>query len=458
MIIDVNANQLDAVFLTSSGILRDSFSIVHQAPPSSPPVAPDNLVTNAISSTDVLLSWNDNSDDESGFDLQRSTDQTNWTSVATPGTNTSSVTDTGLEPETTYHYRILAVNSVGHSSPSNVATATTDAVPPFVNYSAVAETAVNGTVSGNFSATEFNDDSVQSIRESESGGKPTKRRSLLEHRWQFSIQAGANVSVHANAWSSGSDDGDEFAFSFSIDGGKSWQALFTVESIDPDHQISALLPSGTGGTVLIRVIDTDRTRGHRALDTVYVDELRVQVSTMAGSPPTAPDVLVATSETAHSVELSWNDNATDETGYAVERRASGGDWITLGNLAADSTGMTDWTVAPETTYEYRVLSFNGFGNSSFSNIANVTTGSGTGSGIVLTASGQKIKGVIHANLSWDFAVGDTVDIVRDGSVIDTVSDTTYTDNTGAKGGATLVYKVCEYGSDIECSNDATVAF
>ena len=450
MIIDVNDNQLDAVFLNSSGVIRDSFSIVHEAPPTSPPGAPDNLVATTLSATELSLSWNDNSDDESGFDLQRSTDQINWTSVAAPGRNVTSITDNNLESETTYHYRIFAENIVGSSPASNTASATTAVLPPYLNYAAVAETPVTGAVLGNFSTTVSNDGNVQSITESESGGKPTKRRSLLEHRWQFSIQAGTTASVHANAWSSGSSDGDKFEFSYSSDSGSNWQVLFTVDSTDSDNQVSALLPTGINGPVLIRVIDTDRTQGHRALDTIHIDELRIQVSTVTGNPPIAPDGLETTSVTAQSVGLKWNDKATDESGYAVERSTDGGSWISLGNLAADSTSMTDTSVSRVKTYDYRVLAFNAFGNSPYSETLTVTTASG----ILLTATGQKIKGVIHANLSWGFDV--TVDIYRDGYLLTNVKGTSYIDNTGVKGGATFVYKICD--STLECSNDATVAF
>jgi regulation of enolase protein 1 (concanavalin A-like superfamily) len=90
-----------------------------------PPAPPSNLVANAISSTQVSLSWSDNSSNETAFKIERSTDNINFVLVNTTGANNPSVIDTGLAANTLYYYRVRATNSAGSSSYSNVASVTT---------------------------------------------------------------------------------------------------------------------------------------------------------------------------------------------------------------------------------------------------------------------------------------------------------------------------------------------
>ena len=80
------------------------------------------------------------------------------------------------------------------------------------------------------------------------------------------------------------------------------------------------------------------------------------------------------------------------------------------------------------------------------------------SGITLTASGSKVKGLQKASLAWTGA-SSSVDIYRDGSRLTTVTGaTTYTDNIDRKGGGSYVYQVCNASSTTACSPTVTVSF
>ena len=72
---------------------------------------------------------------------------------------------------------------------------------------------------------------------------------------------------------------------------------------------------------------------------------------------------------------------------------------------------------------------------------------------------RQIKGRQNVDLTWSGAGSINVDIVRDGDVVATVANALgeYTDNIGAKGGATYTYAVCEAGTSI-CSEDTMVVF
>lgn len=101
----------------------------YYAIPGDPPTAASGLSAITISSSAIELSWTDNASDEIGFDIERSTDGVNFSSIASVGTDVTSYNDTGLNHSTLYSYRVIAFNSGGNASSSNIASASTLALP-----------------------------------------------------------------------------------------------------------------------------------------------------------------------------------------------------------------------------------------------------------------------------------------------------------------------------------------
>ena len=94
-------------------------------PPPTPPAAPGSLMASAVSKSQINLAWTDHSDNESGFQIEPSTDGNVFTQIATVGANVTSIANTGLKANKTYWYRVRAYNAVGASAYSNVVSATT---------------------------------------------------------------------------------------------------------------------------------------------------------------------------------------------------------------------------------------------------------------------------------------------------------------------------------------------
>ncbi len=87
--------------------------------------APSKLQATLTSGTQVDLSWIDNSNNESRFEIERKTEGEAYTKVASTAANVTSYLDTELELETGYCYRVRACNSFDCSSCSNEACVTT---------------------------------------------------------------------------------------------------------------------------------------------------------------------------------------------------------------------------------------------------------------------------------------------------------------------------------------------
>lgn len=94
-----------------------------------PPNSPSALAVVSTGPDQLGLSWTDNSSNELGFTVERSSMGSPFTSIAGLGADSTTFTDVGLKPATTYDYRVVATNSGGNSSYSNEATGTTSPAP-----------------------------------------------------------------------------------------------------------------------------------------------------------------------------------------------------------------------------------------------------------------------------------------------------------------------------------------
>ncbi len=85
------------------------------------------MTATATSSSQIILQWADNANNEDGFRIERCKGSgcTSFTEIGTVGQNVTSATNSGLSRNTTYTYRIRAYNSDGNSSYSNTASAKT---------------------------------------------------------------------------------------------------------------------------------------------------------------------------------------------------------------------------------------------------------------------------------------------------------------------------------------------
>ncbi len=124
--------KLTAVDISDNESLPSSqISVTTQTPDLTPPAAPTGLSATATGSGSINLNWNDNSEiDLAGYNVYRSLSSgfvpDSGNRVAENVTS-SDYSDSGLDPNTTYYYKVTAEDeSQNESGPSNEASATTD--------------------------------------------------------------------------------------------------------------------------------------------------------------------------------------------------------------------------------------------------------------------------------------------------------------------------------------------
>ena len=95
-------------------------TLTTQAPPVSPPSTPTGFNVTAASSSQINLAWTASTGSVEGYKIYR--DGTYLKYVTTTSTS-----DTGLSPSTTYCYSVTAYNAAGETTPGSQACATTQA-------------------------------------------------------------------------------------------------------------------------------------------------------------------------------------------------------------------------------------------------------------------------------------------------------------------------------------------
>ncbi|NVC93521.1 peptidase S8/S53 subtilisin kexin sedolisin [Vibrio natriegens] len=298
---------------TVTGGVLNALNAVQE--PATLPNAPTALSATAVSDTEIVLEWADESNNELGFRIERDSGSGWEVDFASVGANVTTYSDTGLTAENSYDYQVVAYNEMGDSAYTDVASATTQSTPSDPVQTTVASSEIfgAGTVTGTYADTaEAEDGNVQTIVERLSGGKPANRYYYLQHTWVFTeVPAGAST-LTVVAGSNALSGGEVFKFSYSLDGSTYTDLDETAFSGDT-ATYNANLSTGTGGTVYIRVTDNNREASGTLADEISVDQLVIETQVDASTPVDAFG-LAAYSNTAksgwHDVILSWNSSLT----------------------------------------------------------------------------------------------------------------------------------------------------
>lgn len=370
--------------------------------------APASLSATAIGFNQISLVWADNSRNENGFEIYRSSDGPNGTFalVANVGSLPTTYGDGGLSGLSQYCYEVRAYRVTGHKTTysdfSSVACATTPAVPVPAAPSGVSASPNQGSTIHVVWTDNSTDEANFRIERAGSAGGPwttiatffPDATSLNDFAIVF--EQLACYRVFAN---NGYGDSDPSNVACTVVpaapseliahvAGAAVDLTWTNNSAAADgFDVERALAGGPAS--VIAHVGQDITSYHDAdlsTDNIYSYSVRatrdggtsgssnsVQVI-IATSAPEAPSFLGVYPLGSNAAGLYWNDGSNNEQGFRVERSTDGfTSWVTPGNTGINETSFSDYTVeASEQEVCYRVVAFNGIGDSPASNTACTT--------------------------------------------------------------------------------------
>ncbi len=367
----------------------------------SPPAAPLNLSATVVPDSQVNLAWRNNAGNAMGlmFEIERKTGNSNYAFLSAIDGNVTTFADTGLSAGVTYTYRVKAIYSQGD----------------FTSGESLYSNEVNVSV-GCLPAAPTN---LEAVPISATKAKLT--------------------------WKDNADNETGFKIERKKAGG-SYAQIATVNANVKSYEDTGL----TNNTTYYY-----RVRAYNVVDdSGYSNEARVVISS-----PAAPTGLKVTTVSSSRLHLSWTDNADNETGFLIERKKAGGKYSQIDKVAGDTVEYTDTGLAADTTYYYRVRTYNAVGNSGYSNEASaVTTLLAAPSRLTATTvstSRIKLNWEDNANNETGFKIerkkagGSYAQIATVKANVETFEDTGLTNNT------TYYYRVRAYNAttNSEYSNE-----
>ena len=117
----------------------------------------------------------------------------------------------------------------------------------------------------------------------------------------------------------------------------------------------------------------------------------------------APTSLTATATSSSSIQLTWQDNNDNETGFKIERKSGGcssaNTWSQIKTVGANVKTTANTGLTADTTYSYRVRAYNADGNSPYSNCASATTAAALTSSAPINLKATSVSSN-QVNLKW----------------------------------------------------------
>jgi len=290
----------DAVWALASSAL---LALVGCGDPTSslPPIqAPSGVTAAELPSGDIRVSWQDNSDDETSFQLDRSSTGSagTYTTLASLGADVSAYDDAQVDGVSQYCYRVRAVGPSGTTPSAFTAPACHQSVAPAAPSALAAS--------------------------------PTFEQVDLTWTDNSDTEAGFEV------WASTSGPGGSFALEATV-------------GADVGSYHSTGLQDGAEYCYRVRAV------GPKGQSSPFADAVCATTPVPTLPPPAAPTNLTAVVSASATISLAWSDHASNEQGFEIWRSAGpAGVSAPIDTVGVNATSSDDGALTPGTQYCYEV--------------------------------------------------------------------------------------------------------
>ncbi len=147
----------------------------------------------------------------------------------------------------------------------------------------------------------------------------------------------------------------------------------------------AISVSSTTTIKAIAIVDTSNSTVATAVFTI-------------GAAPTAPSGLTATAISTSQINLAWDDNSGNETGFKIYRGTVSGSLSLIHTTSSGVTTYSNTSLSASTQYFYKISATNAIGDSAQTSEVNATTSAVSGTPDKRTPKGRDKRGTTGTNL------------------------------------------------------------
>lgn len=381
-----------------------------------------------VSQSQITLSW-DNVAGNSGYKVERSTNNVNWVQATLTAVDVLTFSDSNLLPNQIYYYRVFTKNSAGaYSSPaSNVQSATTLAVtsPVLNTLSGVTISQitlswndVEGNVGYKVESSLDNSSWTQIATPAQGATSYTKTGLTAGTLYYYRVATRNSVggfSVPSNVQSATttpsapvvslavvSEAGIDLSWQVVL-GASNYKVLRSIGPAGPFAEVTNLaipyttLYCGTATLPTIgcpTLVPVFRSYSDTALveNTQYCYQFKAwnatggdsaASTTVCGKTPAVngPTLTAVTAMNSQKVKLDWTYNPAvcspipceTPDGFQIWRQAWNGEWVPVDSIPNVTTYLDTTCIEPQKSYSYKIRAYKGADTSAFSNIQGVTT-------------------------------------------------------------------------------------
>ena len=374
---------------------------------------PTNLDGMLISETQVNLTWEDNADGESGYEIEHNDGNQAWTLMSTTSADATDYDAQGLTPNTANAFRVRAVGTNASSGYSNVYTVLTR-MKPDAPKNLIARAVNHTSIRVTWERGSENEDGYEVERKAPDGawefltttgrGDGDILDENLEIATTYWYRVCAENDLGYSDWSN-EDSASTMeipipAAPFGLRAEAAGPRSITLHWITPspsyaesfeieqsrtgdEGDFTHVLPDADGKARMHTVTGLDpQTAYYFRIRTVNragtSDYSNIATATTQGSDdPVRPQNIAARALGASQIEITWEmPDPANEDGFELQHSLTGneGDFTSLSpEPGQDSRRYVDDGLMAKTTYWYRLRSYNSFGESSWTDTVSATT-------------------------------------------------------------------------------------
>lgn len=332
------------------------------------PAIPTNGVATAQSYNTINVSWADNSNNETGFEVYRSTSIAgSYSIIGTAPAQATSYKDSGLEASTSYYYKVQAINTYGASGFDSLSfnglhykyysSFTASSLVTLPDLTPASTGVVSNITLTPASATTYYAFLYSGYITIKTAGSYTFYTSSDDGS---NLYIGGYDSAHLVVKNDGAHGTTEKSGTLTLAAGR-YPFYVSYLQLSGSAVLTASYKLGSG------------------TKTTLPDSLFYGVPVTAKTPalpavPTTPSSLTATALSTSAINLHWTDSAVNETSYQVYRSNNDNqNYFLLATLPANSSSFKDTALFTSAKYYYKVAALNAGGTSAYSNEVHTST-------------------------------------------------------------------------------------